>query len=235
MPYRTGAPNGTRANLGLIVLQADETLEQEFRQMLGQPGVAQYVTRVPSGLSVTPTSLSQMEQDLPAAAHLFPPPVQFDAVAYCCTSGTAVIGADRVADLVAASCQTRYVTDPLTALIAQCKANNVTRLALLSPYIEMVNERLRQRLADAGIETPAFGTFGVAEEAVVARIDARSIENAAQTLMADPDLDALFISCTNLQTLAIRARIQARLRRPVFTSNHALAWHMAQLSGLSFA
>ena len=42
-------------SLGLIVLQVDETIEGDFRQML--PHVRLYVTRVPSGAEVTPEDL----------------------------------------------------------------------------------------------------------------------------------------------------------------------------------
>ena len=87
---------------------------------------------------------------------------------------------------------------------------------------------------EAGIETPVFGSFDVSTEALVVRIDRPSIEAAAVSLMEDGDVDALFISCTNLRALDAIAPLEARLGKPVLTSNQVLAWHMMQSAGTAF-
>ena len=40
LPYDTDAGIGTRATLGVIVLETDETLEPEFSRMMARDGVA---------------------------------------------------------------------------------------------------------------------------------------------------------------------------------------------------
>lgn len=218
------------ATMGLIVLQADETIEQDFRRSVSGAEARLFVSRVPSRPTVTRDTLAEMSRTLPAAAALFPDPVRFDVVGYGCTSGSSVIGPDRVADLIGSACRTAHVTNPLSALIALCRARGVTRLTLLSPYIEEVSETLRQALDRAGITTPVFGSFDIAEEEKVARISERSIVDAAVSLGRSGDTDALFLSCTNLRTLDAIPRIEAALGRPVFSSNQALAWHMRALA-----
>ena len=49
-PFDLSDPIGRKATLGLVVLQADETIEYDFRRLLPMEEVALYVTRVPSGL-----------------------------------------------------------------------------------------------------------------------------------------------------------------------------------------
>lgn len=233
LAYELGPPIGTRATLGLIVLQSDETIEQDFRRIFPDRDIAIYASRVPSGLEVSRDTLAEMAENLPAAADLFPKSISFDVVGYGCTSGTAVIGADRVAALVKSRCATPHVTNPLTGLIAQCQAKGVSRLAMVSPYVEAVSQTMRDRLSEAGIATPVFGSFGVAEEAKVARISERSIEQAALEMAQGAQVDALFLSCTNLRTLDVIARIEAATGLPVFSSNQALAWHMGVLAKLA--
>jgi len=232
-PYRLTEPIGSRARLGLIVLQADETIEHDFRRLLPIDGVSLLTTRVPSGLEVTGDTLADMEGHLSQAAALFPRAAAFDVVAYACTSGTAVIGAENVARQVKAGCVTTQVTNPVTALIAACRHIGVTRLGLLSPYVEEVSESLRSVVAEAGIGTPAFGSFDEAEEARVARIDDASIFEAAVELAQGGACEALFLSCTNLRTLDVIPRIEAATGLPVMSSNLVLAWHMAKLSGVA--
>ena len=231
-PYALGQPVGARANMGLITLQADETIEYDMRRLMPQEGVGFYVSRIPSAPDVTAETLAQMEQDLPAAAGLLPNPIDFDVVGYGCTSGTSVIGPARIAELIRRHCRTKQVSDPLTALIAACHAMQIKRLAVLSPYIEDVSKTLRRRLLEAHIETPLFGSFEEPLETNVARISHNSVVEAACALWSDQSVDALFLSCTNLQTFEAIPAIEAVINAPVLSSNQVLAWHMQSLSGL---
>jgi maleate isomerase len=219
-----------RVRLGLIVLQADETCEDELHQILPSE-TSLLVSRIRSGTDVTPESLAEMEGRLSGAASLFPVGAKFDALGYACTSATAQIGADKVAANIRAGTQTDCVTDPVTALVAACSALGISKLALVSPYVETVSERLRITLLTDGIETPVFASFDVAEEALVARIDPASVADAARAMIDGTDVDGLFLSCTNLRTIPVIAGLEAELNVPVLSSNLVLAWHMLTLAG----
>lgn len=221
----------TKPQLGLVVLQTDERIEQDFRQLI-PPSADLFVTRIPSAPDVTPETLGQMEADLPASAALFPRSVTFDVVGYGCTSGSAQIGPDRVASLIHGAAQTRSVSEPLSALVAACAALGVRRLAFLSPYVASVSQRLRDQLRRRGVDTPVFGSFEEAVESRVARITQDSLIGAGQALADGVGADALFLSCTNLDTLDVIGDLERRLDLPVLSSNQVLAWHMAGLAGL---
>ena len=223
---------GTRATLGLIVLQPDETIEHDFRRLLPLDDVALHASRIPSGTEVSGDSLAEMRNDLPAAARLLPRGLSFDVVGYGCTSGTSVIGADAIGQMIQGSCDTRYATEPVSGLVAACQALSVTRIAFLSPYVAEVSEALRATIQDAGIASPVFGSFDESIEARVARIAPQSIIDSAADLASQGDVDAIFLSCTNLRTLDAIAKIEAVTGLPVLSSNLVLAWHMANLSGI---
>ncbi|WGW03048.1 maleate cis-trans isomerase family protein [Tropicibacter oceani] len=233
--FTLGPALGERAALGLIVLQSDETIEHDFRRLIPSQGVSLFVSRIHSAPEVTTETLAQMEARMPEAATRLPRPIGFDAVGYGCTSGTSVIGAARVADLIRQGCATRTVTEPLSALIAACGALGVTRLALLSPYVEEVSEGLRRALGGAGIATPVFGTFNEAEETRVARIDGASILAAGRALAQNGGAQALFLSCTNLRTLDVIDRLEQETGLPVLSSNQVLAWNMLRQAGIADA
>lgn len=220
----------TRTKLGLIALQSDRTIEDDARRLLPHD-VSLLVSRVPSSTEVSRETLAQMEGALTGAASLFPVGHRFDAVGYGCTSGTAQIGAGVVADRVQAGTRTAAVSEPLSALIAACAALSVQRIAILSPYVAAVSDRLRHVLAAAHIDTPTFASFDEANEAAVAAIDEPSITRATLAMMADADVDAVFLSCTNLRTLNVIAPLEDRLGLPVLSSNLVLIWHMLRLAG----
>jgi maleate isomerase len=228
----TLAPNDAPP-LGLVVLQTDETIERDMRRLLGDAPL--YVTRVPSAPEVTSDTLQQMADEISGAAALLPQALEFGVIGYGCTSGTAQIGPDQIASLVNAGATTKNVSEPVSALIAACQHLGIKRMAFLSPYIAQVSDRLRDVLDEAGIQTPVFGSFAEAIEANVVRIDATSIIDAARDLCADAQVDALFLSCTNLRTLDVIAPLEAELGMPVLSSNLVLAWHMSQLAGVPFS
>jgi maleate isomerase len=230
-PYRLTPDTGTAATIGLIVLQVDETLEGEFRRLLPAPELALHVSRIPSGADLTPQTIARMAEDLPAAAALLPPAAQFDAVAYACTSGTSLIGPDRVERLVRSACRTRAVTTPLQAAVAALHHLGTRRIGLVSPYAPPVASGVRDALERQGIAIAHAVHFGERVEANVARIDPASIfEHSIEVARQQADIEAIFLSCTNMRTLDILAPLEAKLGLPVLSSNLALAWHLARLA-----
>ena len=230
--YTTTPPDSQPATIGLVVLQADQTLEHDFQRLIPARHIVQHVTRIPSEPEVSHDNLAGMERAIPQATSLFPQAARFDAVGYGCTSATSVIGAQKVAQLISSACHTSNVTEPLSALIAACQKLNLNNIAFLSPYVEDVSASLRHSLKEAGINTPVFGSFNEAQEARVVAIDRQSIINAAIELGNDNQVDAVFLSCTNLKTLDVIADIEAAINKPVLSSNLVLAWHLCALASL---
>ncbi|MEM9329800.1 MAG: Asp/Glu racemase [Pseudomonadota bacterium] len=220
-----------KPTVGLIVLQSDETLEPEMHQWLPAAEYDVLVSRVPSGEEVTEETLGEMANHITDAARLFPRSARFEAVAYCCTSGTSVIGADQVETMITAGCETKNVTNPLTALVAACEKRNIAKLAFLSPYVERVSEHLRSVLLSHGIESPEFGTFNEGQEAKVAWIDERSIHAALMKLTNASHIDGVFLSCTNLKTHDFIQDLEHEFDLPVLSSNSVLAEHLLDLAG----
>ena len=231
--YELDPPIGHRATLGLVVLQTDESVEYEFRQMLPSEGVSLYVTRIPSKPDVTPESLATMEAEIPASVGLLPPSLSFDAVGYACTSGATVIGPERIASLVKQATRVRCVTDPISSVIAACRALNVRRLGFLTPYVPSVSEAMRNLLEDSGFEIAAFGSFEELEEARIARIAPRSILSAISEIAGMAKCDAVFASCTNLRALGIIDAAESATGIPVISSNLALGWNLLRSVGVS--
>ena len=66
-------------------------------------------------------------------------------------------------------------------------------------------------------------------ETNVVRISTASIIDAAIKLGRDPAVDSVFISCTNLRTAQAIPQISDVIKKPVFSSNYCLAWHLKSL------
>lgn len=224
--------SATKAAFGLILLSVDETIESEFRPLFDQEGVSLLHARIESASEVTPEKLMQMKARLTDTAALLPGTRPLDVIAYACTSGATVIGSDQVAGAIQATHPGARVTDPARAAVAALAHLGVSRIAIVSPYVEEVSDALCRLLEETGVTPLSVGSFGQAEEAVVARISLRSVEEAICEVGKDPEIEAVFASCTNLRTLPVIEACEKRLSKPVISSNLALAWHMMHLANL---
>lgn len=227
---------GTRARLGLIVLQTDQTIEHEFAQVLGaNADVALYAARIPNAMDVTPDTLRQMALDLPHAAGLLPNSFGFDVIGYACTSGATMIGETRVDALIRGVHPEVKTSNPLSASKAAMAALGLKRIALVTPYAVDVTLEMQANLRAAGFDTTAVASFAQSDDFTVARISADSILSAVLHIGARSDCDGVFVSCTSLRAMQVIAQAEAQIGKPVLSSNQALAWHMMRLAGLDDA
>ncbi len=235
LKFSTDGGMGQRARLGVLVLQTDQTIEAEFRQLLSLEGVSTYHARLPNNAIVTPDTLSQMADELPRAARLLPANFGFDAIAYGCTSGATLIGEGRVSQLINDIHPGVPVTNPITAAKCALEILGVKKLALLTPYAPDVTTAMQANLEAAGIGVSIVGSFYEDNDDVVGQIDESSILDAALSIGASNSCDGVFISCTSLRAMGIIEKAENQLGKPVTASNHALAWHLLRLAGIQDA
>ena len=188
LEFDTDEGIGTRANLGMIVLETDETLESEFARMADLDGVARYHSRIPMVSEIRADTLARMLDDMPASAKLFPSSLAFDVIGYGCTSASTVIGSDKVAAAIQSVRPEAKVTDPLAALIAAGTSLGVKNLGFITPYIPDVSLKMREKLEHAGFTITAGGSFEEGDDRVVARISERAIHDAALRVAKTSDI-----------------------------------------------
>ena len=222
---------GSRACYGLICLNEDQTLEHDLKRIIPTHQTSLYVSRIYSDATVNAENLSAMQDRMEQALSLMPNNVDFHAFAYGCTSASAVLGSEKIAALLTKNHPSAQATNPLAAMIAGCKALELRRVALLSPYIHSLSALMIAAIEKAGIEIVAYGSFNESNDQRVARIDQQSILEAACDLGQHKKAQSLLISCTNLRTYDIINTIEAKLDKPVLSSNQALAWQMLNITG----
>ena len=233
LKFKTDAGLGSRANIGMIVLSSDQTLELEFRTLLDFEGVALYHARIPNEMEITEGTLAQMEAELPITASLLPASFNFDVIGYGCTSGSTVIGEGRVTKAIRTAHPGILVTNPLTACKAALSALSLKRIAFLTPYKPAITKATRENLMEEGFEIPVTASFYESDDFVVGRITSDSILESVKKIGERDDCDGVFVSCTNLRAASVIEPAEEYLDKPVTSSNHALAWHMLRLAGIS--
>lgn len=235
MAFEVDAGIAARAAIGLIVLASDQTVEYEFRQVFDMAGVAFYESRIYNSNAITPETLKAMEAGMTEAASLILPGIPLDVVAYACTSGAMMIGDDKVAARIHEARPGVACTSPMKAALAAFATLGAKRIALLTPYLDEINQTMRGHIQKHGVEVPVMGSFNENDDRTVGRITPASIKAAALELGRSDQVDAVFVACTALRVVEIAAELEAELGKPVTSSNHALAWHCLRLSGVDDA
>ena len=154
------------------------------------------------------------------------------AVAYGCTSGSYVLGPDGDAAIIeqikAASGLPATTTS--AAVVQALQTLGAESVAVLSPHIDALNERLRAYLEASGFRVAAM--VGLNLSCDIEAVEPAETREIVASQVDRPDADAVFISCTGMRTAEVISEMETSLGKPVVTANQATLWRVGQLAGV---
>lgn len=224
---------GWKARLGVINPSAGITFDHEWARMLPK-GVSFHVTRLLLECGTT-EALDAMAKQAPDAAALLKTS-RVHAICYGCTIGSLYRGragedelARKLSD-VASAPAVMMANSAVEAL----RALGASRIAVANPYTAETNARVRAYLEECGFEIAAIETASIAESWNITKLRpdevyalaVRAIERAGR-------LDALFLSCGNMRSIDVIARIEADTGVPTISSNQAMLWKALRTVGVN--
>jgi maleate isomerase len=147
-----------------------------------------------------------------------------EVVAYACTSGSFVGGAEGERSMTAAMEEAGEIPSLTTsgALLAALQEIGARRVAVVTPYTKSVTDSLEDFLGEGGIAVTGRSYLGLTRE--IWRVPYRDVVDMARDAVAGDAPDALFISCTNLPTYDVIPQLEAELRMPVLSANQVTLW-----------
>ncbi|MGZ4178904.1 MAG: maleate cis-trans isomerase family protein [Solirubrobacteraceae bacterium] len=207
--------------VGLIVPSSNSVIEVDFYRRL--PADATLHTARMYLVQTTPEGESAMlDEHLPVAINDLRS-VRPDVMVFGCTSAGALRGNEYEAELIRriageTGAQTFSVAASVRRVIREAGGR---RVGVVTPYVDSLNEKIRQSLEDDGLEVAGIHGLGITENFAIAEVEPARIAQFASECFAGSDIDLLFASCTNFRAIDAREEIQAALGVPVVTSNHA--------------
>ena len=216
--------------IGLVALSNDYVMERDFMNMRPSDDVAIFTSRIANTPDCTVETLQIMAPHITEATALLVPEGRLDVVAYGCTSGTAVLGFDKVQSLIQAARPGIACATPMTASIQALNQLKANRIAVLTPYVDDVNSEIARYITEQGKIICSFSSFKIAENEQMAKLSPQSIYKAALAADRD-DADALFISCTAIRAVEVIERIEQKLGKPVIGAVQAIFWQSLRLAG----
>ena len=213
-----------------IIYPGDGALDREFWSFAPK-NVSLHFTRQPQGEG--PVSLTGMEAlvddgSVEVCANSFNL-INPSVVAFACTSASFIRGLSGEADLRQRieRASGSVATTTSGAILAACRAMEITKVAVLAPYVEAVSIKLGEFLEEGDVGVSRVCPMGLVDGVADVSID----EVVRLGIAADTsDAEGLVISCTNLVTIDAIDILEKALGKPVVTANQATVWHACLLA-----
>jgi len=230
LPIRFDAGRHHRAKIGYVLLATEQTIEDDVYRLV-PPGVGVHFTRAPIPDSITAQTLSAMAPGLAEAASLLLPDGSLDVVCYACTSGSVVIGEERVFAELRRGAPQAKTTSLITGVVRALRALNARRIVIGTPYLDEINRIEANYLARLGFEVLSIEGLNIECDSDMVRVMPDYLLEYGRRIDR-PDADAVFLSCGALRTLEIVENLEQALGKPVVVSNQAMIWDTLRLAGV---
>lgn len=216
-------PNyGSRTRLGVILPSGNTAVEPQFEHYRPE-GASCHFTR----LALTGTSEEQllaMPGNVENAAALLKD-ANVNLIAFHCTAvSTWAPGLEvNILRRIQSSTGLRTIATS-QAIVAALRAVNARRIAMLSPYSELVAIREQQFMEHHGFEV-VWNDFLELEtpEQMLAVSEAQWMDAVRGSPLRD--VDACLISCTQTRAMDMVSLGERTFNKPIITSNSALLWY----------
>jgi maleate isomerase len=144
-------------------------------------------------------------------------------VTYACASASFVGGmtGERALTSSMLAAGAPAATTTSGGLVSALRVLGLRRIAVVTPYIDSVTERLLTFLSEHGVEVVSSVGLGLLDH--IWKVGYGEIVQAV-TEVDVPDADGLFISCTNVPTYDIIGPLERWLNKPVLTANQVTVW-----------
>lgn len=218
-----------KKSCALVALSTDIVIENEVRDLLSGSAVSLFVDRI-EFRSLAREDLLALQSSIAQAARLIISQDRLDVVAVGCAAAAMAIGPSELHALVTHARPGTMVTDPVSACLAAFVSKSITKIAIVTPYPDDVNDGIERFYEDHGIKIVAKASFKRPGGDDISRIAPQSILNAAIEVGAAREAECVLLSCTALRSREILSGLERALAKPVFSSNSALARHIQELA-----
>lgn len=155
-----------------------------------------------------------------------------NAIAFNCTGASlsdGPEGANKLRDQLAKATNTPSTTTILSVVRA-LRASGLRRIVHVCPFTAEFGADEAAFLRASGFEIVESRGLNFTDARLAAKLTPREIFDIAIGLDR-PEADGLFLACANIRAMEATAELQAKLKKPVVTSNQAVIWDLLDMIG----
>jgi maleate isomerase len=220
------------ARVGLLIPCTNTTMEEEFNRVLLPKNITVHAARLRrSTTDLTIDTLSEMESAIEDSLSLLSM-IDLSVIIFGCTSASLFLGRgwdDKIIERMK-KLTNAVVTTTSTCVIKALKKLDLKKIGVITPYIDIINDREKDFLQKHGFEVSFINGFRFLDSRETPKITTSQLL-AFIRRNSLTDVDGLFISCTNLKTFGVIDEIEKEYGIPVVTSNQASLWNALCIIG----
>ncbi|MCC6532252.1 MAG: aspartate/glutamate racemase family protein [Burkholderiales bacterium] len=218
--------NNSQRRIGVLLPPGNVSVERELARFAPETVAINYNRLSRPVSKSTKSSLLSMAPSLERAAtdlaHVHP-----EVILFACTSGSFLEGRgkeDEIARRISAYTGIAAITTSV-AVTHAFDALAMTRVFMITPYPDDINDEEVAFLEHYGVEVAAYDSFRCETTELTAAIASQDVTAMAlRHREAIEQCDGLFVSCTQLLTMDQIEQLEHALDVPVVTSNQATLW-----------
>lgn len=219
-----------RAKLGFILMSTDLAAESDFFAMVPD-GVAVHITRLKTDDYTTTETLARHIDHMADAASRLQPDTRPDVISYSCTSGSIVIGEERIYQEIRKGAPWAKPMCLVTGVLDALRELGANKLVVGTPYLDQINTAEAEFLVAKGFEVLDIQGLNLTTGIEFGRVTPGYWKSFAQEINR-PDADAIFLSCGGIRSLEVADEIEQLTGKPVVTSNQAQFWSCLRRAGI---
>lgn len=220
-----------RAQLGFIVISTDLVMEENIFR-LAPEGVGTSVARLRTATECNVASLGAHIDGMAEAASILQPGARPDVICYACTSGSIVIGEDRVMAEIKRGAPWAEPSTLVTGVVNALRSLEARKIVVATPYLDEINAMEADFLADKGFDVLDIQGLNVEDGEAMGRITRECLKEFALSIDRQ-DADAIFFSCGGIRTIDVLQEIEDAAGKPVVCSNQAMMWDCLRRAGIA--
>ena len=212
----------SRAKLGFILMSTDLAAESDFFDMAPND-VAIHITRLKTDDHTTNETLSKHIEFMADAASRIQPDTKPDVISYSCTSGSIVIGEEKIKEEIKKGAPYAIPMTLVTGVVDALEELKVKNLVVGTPYLDEINTKEAEFLINKG-----FSVLNIQGLNLTKGIEFGTVTPEYWIKFAleinEAAADAIFLSCGGIRSTEVIDRIEQKVGKPVITSNQAQMW-----------
>jgi len=221
-----------KVKFGIIISSSNTVLEPEFN-LISPKDIGIYVSRVLQRKPTIEEIKLTLEYAKRAGEELST--AQIDLILYAITIGSVVIGQEWENKFINELNEKTRVNSITTAgsVVKALKRLEVKKIIILTPYTQEMNQLEKIFIEKSGIEVLDIKGLNGKSVIEIGGIEDKIVyENSLELFNRHFNkAQAIFISCTNLNTFEIISKLESKIKIPVITSNQASFWNLIRTYG----
>ena len=220
----------SRARLGFILISTDLAAESDFFD-ISPKDVAIHITRLKTDDYTTNETLSKHIEFMADAASRIQPDTKPDVISYSCTSGSIVIGEDKVKEEIKKGAPYAIPMTLVTGVVDALRELKVKNLVVGTPYLDEINTNEAEFLFNKGFSVLNIQGLNLTKGIEFGTVTPDYWIKFAEEINEE-SADAIFLSCGGIRSTEVIDQIEQRVGKPVITSNQAQMWSCLRRAGV---